>query len=170
MTDAAIPQRSAWQQVLALVGFLLLSLMVEGLVSQVAQPGIAGGWYQSLAKPGWAPPDAWFPYVWTALYVLMGLASFLAWRAAPRGAFGWPFACFLVQLAINAGWPFLFFGAGQLVAALLVIVGLLLAIVATVLAFRPLSGWAALLLLPYLAWTGYATAVTYAILRLNLGA
>lgn len=166
--SAATAAPSPARQAGALLFFLLLSLMVEGSVSLVAQPGIAGPWYQALAKPGWAPPDAAFAYVWTALYVLMGLAAFAAWRAAPRGAFGWPFACFLVQLAINALWPWLFFGLGALVASAIVIVGLLLAVVATVLAFRPLSGWAAVLLLPYLAWTAYATAVTFAILRLNV--
>lgn len=164
---AAAPTRSGLQQAAMLALFLVLSLMVEGIVSLVARPGLASAGYQELAKPGWTPPPGVFPYVWTVLYVLMGLAAWLAWRNAPAGRFAGPLACFLVQLAINGAWPYVFFGQLELVAALVLIAALLLAILATVLAFRPLSGWAAVLLLPYLAWTGYATAVTYAMVRLN---
>jgi tryptophan-rich sensory protein len=174
MTPAVRPYgrvqpRSALHQLAALALFLVLSLMVEGIVSLVAQPGLADPAYAGLAKPDWTPPAAVFPWVWTALYLLIGLAAWLAWRRAPAGCFGWPFAAFAVQLAINGAWPWVFFGQVELLAALVLIGALILAIVANLLAFRPYSGWAALALLPYLAWTGYAAAVTFEIWRLNGG-
>jgi tryptophan-rich sensory protein len=172
MSAASLPYgrvqpRSALHQLTALALFLVLSLMVEGIVSLVAQPGLGDPAYAALAKPDWTPPPALFPWVWTALYLLIGLAAWLAWRRAPAGRFGWPFAAFVVQLAINGAWPWVFFGQGALLAAVILIAALILAILANILAFRPYSGWAAAALLPYLAWTGYAAAVTWQIWRLN---
>lgn len=154
-------------QAAVLLLFLVVCLAVWFLAASVTQPAIEP-WYRELAKPAWTPPDAAFPIVWGLLYVLMAVAAWQAWRSMPWAA-GPALACFFVQLALNAAWSFVFFGEGDLVAGFLVLVALLLAILATVVAFAQRSSAAAWLMLPYLAWVGYAAALNGAIVLLNVG-
>ena len=124
----------------------------------------AAPFYTSLARPGWAPPPDVFGPVWTVLYTLMGIAAWLAWkRGAPRGVL----VLYVVQLVLNALWSVLFFGRHQGALAFVDIILLLLLILATLAGFwrvRPLAG---VLLLPYLAWVGFATALTWSVWHLN---
>jgi len=126
-----------------------------------------GSWYADLAKPAWNPPNAWFGPVWTALYLMMGVAAWLVWRRKGWRGARVALSLFLVQLVCNALWSWLFFGLHAPLAALVDIVVLWLAILATALAFVRHSRPAALLLLPYLAWVGFATALNFALWRLN---
>lgn len=126
-----------------------------------------GEWYASLQKPSWNPPGWIFGPVWTALYTMMAAAAWMVWR---RG--GWekqrkPLLVFLVQLALNTLWTPLFFGLHQPGLAFAEIVLLWLAIVATIVVFRPVSGAAMLLLVPYLAWVSFAAALNFTLWRLN---
>jgi translocator protein len=125
--------------------------------------------YRELTRPGWAPPAWLFGPVWTALYLMMAVAAWLVWRE--RGARGAKaaLALFLVQLALNALWSWLFFAWRQGLWSFVDIVALLALVVATVTAFwriRPLAG---ALLLPYLAWVSFAAALNFATWRLNPG-
>lgn len=125
-------------------------------------------WYQTLDKPAWTPPGWAFPVVWTTLYLLMGTAAWLVWRESNRDKpTRGPLGVFLVQLALNAAWTPIFFGAHRIFPALVVIVALWLAILATILAFRKTSTTASWLLAPYLAWVSLATVLNYEIWRLN---
>ncbi len=129
----------------------------------------AGGFYLGLARPAWAPPAWLFAPAWTLLYLLMAVAAWLVWKE--RGWRGAPAALslFLAQLAANALWTWLFFAWRLGAAALVEIVLLLALIVLTLGAFgrvRALAGW---LLVPYLLWVGYATALTWAVWRANPG-
>jgi tryptophan-rich sensory protein len=134
-------------------------------------PGAASppdAWYETLAKPDWTPPGWVFPVVWTTLYVLMGTAAFLVWRKGrERGGSKGPLSVFLIQLALNAAWTPTFFGAREVLAALVILVALWLAIVATLLAFRRVSPAGAWLLAPYLAWVSVAAVLNFQIWRLN---
>lgn len=123
-----------------------------------------GAWYDGLRKPSWNPPKWVFGPAWTLLYILMSIAGWLVWREVGLGA---PIAVFGLQLALNFLWSALFFGAKRPDLALYEVVLLWLSILACILLFAPVSGWAALLLLPYLAWTGFAGFLNLAILRLN---
>lgn len=127
----------------------------------------AGSFYQALVRPPWAPPGWLFAPVWSVLYLMMGVAAWLVWRARGWRGAGAALGLFLVQLAANALWTWLFFvwhwGAG----AMAEIVLLWLMIAATLLAFwrvRPLAG---VLLLPYLGWVSFATALTFAVWQRN---
>ena len=118
-------------------------------------------------RPEWAPPPQWFGPVWTLLYALIGIAAWLVWRVGGFRAAASALALFLVQLAVNALWSWLFFGwhLGALAFADIVLLWLL--ILATLIAFwriRPLAG---VLLVPYLLWVSFATALNYATWRLN---
>ena len=150
-----------------LVG-LALWVLVAMAAGMVGSRFVPGEWYAALAKPAWTPPDAVFAPVWTALFVLMGVAAWMVWRAQGfLGAAG-PLALFIVQLCLNTLWSYLFFGLRQPMLAFVEIVILWLAVLATTIAFwrvRPVAGG---LLLPYLCWVGFASALNLQLWRLNV--
>jgi benzodiazapine receptor len=124
--------------------------------------------YHQLTLPAWAPPAWLFGPVWTLLYLLMGIAAWLVWRERGLAAGGVAITLFLIQLAANALWSWLFF-AWQLGAlAFVEIVVLWLLIATTIVAFWRVRSIAGALLLPYLAWVTFATALAYTIWRNNL--
>jgi benzodiazapine receptor len=151
------------RQGLVLLGFIALCLAAGALGAAVTAPAIPT-WYAALAKPSFNPPNWIFAPVWTTLYVLMAIAAWLVWR---RGNARTPLALFVLQLVLNSAWSLLFFGLHRVDLALIDIVLLLAAIVATALSFRPRSAVAALLLMPYLAWVSFATVLNFAIWRIN---
>jgi benzodiazapine receptor len=150
-----------------LIGLASWSLLVfaTAAVGAFASRG-AEDFYQRLQLPTWAPPASVFGPVWTVLYVLMALAAWLVWRTGTDGRTR-ALSLFVVQLALNALWSWLFFSFHLGGLALADIVLLWVLIVATVVAFwniRPLSG---LLLLPYLLWVSFATVLNLVLWRLN---
>ena len=150
-------------QVLALVGWLLLSLAA-------ASPGglfMPGEWYAALQKPSWNPPDWIFGPIWTVLYTLMAVAAWLVWRRGGFAAQRRPLGLFLAQLTLNAAWTPLFFGLHRPDFAFVEIVFLWLGIAATILAFGPANRVAAWLLAPYLAWVSFALVLNLTLWRLN---
>ncbi|MCB5174380.1 tryptophan-rich sensory protein [Microvirga sp. SM9] len=142
-------------------------VMVSVAGSLVTTPSIPT-WYAALEKPWFTPPNWLFAPVWTTLY---GMMAYAIWRilSLPREQPGRRAAvtAFFVQLALNSLWSFAFFGARSPVAGLIVIAALIVAILATIRAFWPLDRVAAWLLVPYLAWVAYATALNGAIWYLN---
>jgi tryptophan-rich sensory protein len=133
----------------------------------VAGSGPDNPWFNALAKPPIYPPPAAFGIVWSILYVLMGfaLAMVIAARGAPgRGV---AIAAFVVQLALNLAWSPLFFAMHQLHAALYLLVALDVAVLLTVALFWRVRPLAMALLLPYLAWILFATALNWEFVRLN---
>jgi len=150
---------------IALIVWLVVSLAAGGVGALATRN--AREFYASLAKPAWAPPGWLFCPVWTVLYVLMGVAAWLVWRSAGWSGASVALSLFLVQLVCNAAWSWIFFAWRSGALAFADIVLLLVLIVATMLAFARVHGLAALLLLPYLAWVVFATALTFAIWRGN---
>jgi translocator protein len=122
-------------------------------------------WYQTRAKPDFAPPDWVFGPVWTALYIMIAVAGWLVWRRT--GARGHAQSLFAAQLALNLAWSVLFFGMTWVGVALFEIVILWIAIAATTHAFWSINRTAALLFLPYLLWVGYAAVLNGAIWVMN---
>ena len=163
---ASTPNASPLASVAVLVAFVAIVLIAGWIGSLATAPNIPT-WYAGLAKPAFNPPNAVFPVVWTILYVMMAVAAWLVWRAPAGESRRLALAAWFVQLALNVLWSFAFFGAQSPLAGLIVIVVLLAAIVVTILAFRRVSGWAALLLAPYLAWVAFATVLNASILSLN---
>jgi tryptophan-rich sensory protein len=123
-------------------------------------------WYAAVSKPLWAPPSGVFGPVWSALYLTMGIAAWLVWRKA---GFSGAIVLFAVQLLLNAAWSGIFFGLRRFDVAFVEIVALWAAILVTAIAFWRHDARAGLLLLPYLAWVSYASALNFAIWRMNLG-
>ena len=159
--------RSGWGRDL---GFGVLAIVAVGPTSVVGQlatyPNLP--WHAALIKPSFNPPNWIFGPVWMTLYVLM---AFAVWRilrlpeasAARRLAL----TLFFIQLALNAAWPWVFFGANNPLLGVINIIPQFLIILATVVAFHRLDRLAGWCLMPLSAWVGFASVLNIAIWRLN---
>lgn len=157
------PPRGQW---LALLGFFVVVAAVAAL--GVWASGDAKEFYATLVKPVWAPPAGVFGPVWSVLYVLMALAGWLVWRA--KGSVeqaGAPLLLFAGQLALNGLWSWLFFRWHLGALALIEICVLWLVLLATLVRFWWVHQVAAVLMVPYLLWVSFATALTAATWRMN---
>ncbi len=154
------------RQVLGFLGWLLL-VFVAAALGGLASAN-APDFYAQLVQPDWAPPAWLFGPVWTTLYVMMAVSAFLVWRRHGFEGARVALVLFLFQLALNALWTPLFFLWQQGAMAFVEIVLLWLFIVATIVAFWQLGRkLAALLLVPYLLWVSFATALTWALWQGN---
>jgi tryptophan-rich sensory protein len=151
----------------ALVVAVLLPLGV-GALGALATSASVRTWYPTLVRPSFAPPSWVFGPTWTALYIMMGVASWLVWREGlARPDVRSALALYGVQLVFNLAWSWLFFGLRQPLVALVDIVVLLALVALTARRFAPVSRTAAGLMLPYLAWVAFATALNGAFWWLN---
>ncbi len=148
------------------LGFIAWLAVVFAAASIGAIASIdAATFYSQLEKPSWAPPASVFGPVWSTLYALMGVSVWLVWRRpdVTRRAL-WLFAG---QLAANALWSWLFFAWNQGALAFIDVLALLILIAATIVSFWRLNRLAAVLLVPYVLWVGFASALTWAVWRAN---
>ena len=124
-------------------------------------------WYEGLEKPVFNPPEWLFPVVWTPLYALMAISGWSAWRSEDspeRGRALWVWA---LQLAANAGWTQLFFGARKpklALADVALLEALIAGYIASTAEFGGLAAWC---FVPYAGWVGFATVLNAEIVRLN---
>jgi tryptophan-rich sensory protein len=146
----------------SLVAWLVITF-AAALVGSRFRPG---DWYASLAKPDWTPPGALFAPVWTALYTAMAIAAWLVWRRGGRSRTP-ALTLYVVQLALNALWSYLFFGLHRPGLALLDIGLLWAAILPVMVLFWRIRAAAGALILPYLLWVSFAACLNFAIWRLN---
>ena len=148
---------------------LLLSLGVTALAAAAGAVASAGArdFYGVLAKPPWAPSPGVFGPVWTVLYLLMAVAAWLVWRRGGPTAAKVPLALYLLQLALNALWTWLFFRRRLGGWALLEILVLWLVLLLTIIRFWRVRALAGALLLPYWAWVTFAAALTAATWQRN---
>ncbi len=152
-------------QILGLAGWLVATFAVSAvgaLASIQARP-----FYGALAQPAWAPPPWLFGPVWTALYAMMAIAAWLVWRSGGWRSNRTALWLYSGQLVLNGLWSWLFFAWSRGALAFADILVLWVLIVATLVSFwrvRPLAG---ALLVPYLLWVTFATALNYSLLQLN---
>jgi len=151
---------------IALAGFVGATLFVY-VVSGLVTASSVGGWYQTLNRPPFNPPDWIFAPVWSALYLTIAAAGWLAWRRARNHQRRRVVTAWGLQLTLNFLWSLLFFGLHWVGIALVDIVLLWAAIIWTIVVFWPVQRMAALLLIPYAAWVGFAIALNAAIWMLN---
>lgn len=154
------------RDIAGLAVFVALNAAVSALGGW-ATAGSVGTWYVTLEKPSFNPPDWVFAPVWSALYLMIAIAGWRAWRRAAGAQRSLAFSAYAVQLALNLSWSFVFFGAQRIGAALAVIVALLAAILANAFLFWRIERAAGALLLPYAAWVSFATLLNAALWRLN---
>ena len=153
------------EQIIGLVAWLAISFIAAGIGSAASIQ--ARPFYAQLVRPEWAPPANVFGPVWTILYALMGISAWLIWRVDGFRAARTALTVFLVQLAVNALWSWLFFGWRLGALALADIVLLWALIVATVVLFWRIKPLAGALLIPYLLWVSFASALSYSVWQLN---
>jgi translocator protein len=163
----ASPTLSTSSQAIGLVFWLLLAFGAAA-VGALASAS-ASEFYRDLARPSWAPPGWLFGPVWSVLYALMGAAAWLVWRVRGFGGARSALLVFVVQLAANALWTWLFFAWRQGGLAFAEILLLLALIFATIVLFWRVNRLAAVLLFPYLLWVSFASALTLSTWRLNPG-
>ncbi len=150
------------------------------LIIAIIVPELAGGlgtlftfsaiptWYVTLVKPALNPPSWIFGPVWTALYLLMGIAAFFVWnKGSNRKDVQKALGVFLFQIVLNAVWSIIFFGLHSPFWAFVDIIAMWLAIVCTMILFYKISKPGMWLLVPYILWVSFAAYLNYSILVLN---
>jgi len=131
-------------------------------------PAISG-WYVTLQKPFFNPPNWIFAPVWTFLFFLMGVSLYLVLKKdlkekeVRKGLI-----IFTIQFALNIGWSFLFFGLRNPFYAFFEIIILWIAILLTILQFRKIEKVSSYLLLPYLIWVTFAAILNFSVWQLNI--
>lgn len=153
------------QQLKGLLAWFAITFAAAG-IGAMASVG-AAEFYAQLRLPSWAPPGSVFGPVWSTLYVLMAFAAWTVWRVRGTSTAPRTLALFVVQLAVNALWSWLFFGWRMGGAAFAGALLLFVLVAATTVAFwrvRPLAG---MLMLPYLAWVGFACVLAYSAWSMN---
>jgi tryptophan-rich sensory protein len=154
------------RNLIALVAAFAICFAASAIGGLLTEPNLP--WYDTLAQPGFAPPNSVFPVVWTILYAMMAVAVWRFWCAEGRDEdrkLG--LIAFAIQLVLNVAWSFAFFWLRSPASGLVVILLLLLAITVTIVLFDRSSRSAALLLVPYLLWVCFATALNFAFWFLN---
>ncbi len=151
---------------LRLAAAFALCFAVAALGGLATAPKIAT-WYAALNKPSFTPPNYVFPIAWNILYALMTISLWRLWQAGESEMRNRAITLFLLQLAVNLAWSWIFFGAESIRGGLAVILALDALVIWTIYAAWQTDRIAAALLLPYLLWIGYATALNAGIVRLN---
>lgn len=150
--------------------FSILICQVVGVIGSIFTSSSISTWYPKLVKPAFTPPSWVFAPVWITLYFLMGLSLFLLmvkWKENGRVKITLYF--FAAQLFLNGAWSYLFFGLRNPLYGLIGIILLWVMILLTIITAFNISRFAAMMLIPYLAWVTIATLLNFYIWRLNIG-
>ena len=146
----------------------LIACQAAGAVGSIFTTSAIPTWYAGLEKPFFTPPNWLFAPAWITLYILMAIAAFIIWRKGfAKEGVRCALIVFLVQLVLNALWSVVFFGLQSPLWGIVVIVALWIAILITIIKFFRLSVTAGALMLPYILWVSFASALNIAIFMLN---
>ena len=149
-----------------LVVCIAIPLLVGGLSAFLTMDGMAD--FAAIEKPPLSPPGILFPIVWTVLYVLMGVASYLVLTSdARQDDIDHAITLYAIQLVLNFFWSIIFFRLEWYLVAFIWLVLLWIAILYTLLLFRKISKTAGWLLVPYLLWVTFAGYLNLSIYLLN---
>lgn len=147
---------------IAAIGVSFAAAAIGSIFTVSAIPG----WYATLTKPSFNPPNWLFGPAWTILYFLMGVALYLVWVASKENK-KTVYIFFFAQLVLNALWSIIFFGGHYLGFAFFEIIVLWLVILGTGIAFYRISRLASYLLIPYLIWVSFALILNFSLWKLN---
>jgi benzodiazapine receptor len=154
-------------QITALVISLFISFIVASLGGLASVS--AGDFYAELARPSWAPPAWLFGPVWTLLYIIMAVASWLVWGSDVFNEAKVALSFYLLQLVFNTLWSWLFFYLHMGLWAFVDIIFLWVCLVIVIFLFLKISVVAGVLMFPYLLWVSFAAMLNYSIWKLNPG-
>ncbi len=150
----------------SLLGFIVMCELAGAIGAVFTVPAI-NGWYTSLNKPPFTPPNWAFGPVWLALYLLLGTSAYLALSPKKVASRRVAYAAFFVQLMLNVLWSVVFFGFRSPLYGMAVIVVLMISILAMAFVFYRIRRTSVYLLVPYAVWVAVATLLNYYILVLN---
>ncbi|QJD93304.1 tryptophan-rich sensory protein [Duganella dendranthematis] len=162
-TQTAAPHRPL--QLPALAGWLILTFIFAAIGAYASAQ--AADFYLQLDRPAWAPPAWLFGPAWSALYLLMAISAWHVQRTATNASARPALTLYVVQLAANALWTWLFFGWHLGAWAFAEILLLWVLIAAIIVAFWRRDRVAGLLLVPYIGWVSFATCLCYSIWQRN---
>jgi len=145
---------------------IVLTLAIGGISGIFTTAGVEG-WYNTINKPSFNPPNWIFGPVWTVLYIMMGISLSYIVKAAPSRERTIAISVFMFQLALNFFWSLIFFKFERPDLALVDIIALLVSIAATIFLFHRIHKTAAYLLIPYICWVSFATVLNLSIYLLN---
>lgn len=151
------------------IATVIMTCLAVGYISSIVTRENIPTWYALINKPFFTPPNWVFAPVWTLLYIMMGFAAGSVWNKidTDEANVKKAFLFFLIQLALNALWSYLFFGLHNPMLASFEIILLWLMIYETYVQFKKIDKISGYLLLPYLAWVSFATLLTFSIWYLN---
>ncbi len=143
-----------------------IPLLVGGLSALLTRNSMED--FESIQKPPLSPPAIAFPVVWTILFVLMGIASYLVFTSRADGEMkANALKLYGVQLFFNFFWSIIFFGLKSYNFAFVWLLALLILIISTAVAFYRINKTSAYLLIPYILWVTFAGYLNLAIALLN---
>lgn len=152
-----------WKQLLACIA---IPIAVGGVSAWLSRGGMQE--FASLNQPPLSPPGWLFPVVWTILFILMGVASYMVLQSGrPKQAIHKALGLYGIQLAVNFFWSIIFFGLSQYLFAFIWLVFLLVLILLTAVGFYRLSPPAGYLMIPYILWVVFAGYLNFSIYLLN---
>lgn len=143
---------------------ILIALAVGGLSGFISMGSMDT--YENLQRPALSPPSWVFPVVWTILFILMGIASYIVYMSN-SDIKGKALKVYAIQLAVNFIWPLIFFNGQKYFLAFVWLLFLIVLIVETILLFKEVNKKAAILLIPYFLWTIFAGYLNISIYLLN---
>lgn len=144
--------------------FSILICQLAGVIGSFFTTSAIDGWYKNLAKPSFSPPNWLFGPAWIFLYLLMGISLYLILNTKKNKSALW---LFFIQLVLNSAWSVIFFGLKSPFYAFIELGILIIAIALTIWQFWKINSKAAMLLLPYIAWSTFALILNYSIWQLN---
>lgn len=143
-----------------------IPLAVGGLSAWVTRGAMEE--FQTLNQPPLSPPGWMFPVVWTVLFILMGIASYLVVRSrGSERAIQRTLIFYGIQLAMNFFWSILFFNLGMYLVSFFWLVLLWCFILLTTMQFAALDRRTFWLMLPYLLWVTFAGYLNLGVYFLN---
>jgi tryptophan-rich sensory protein len=148
------------------VVIITLCVVAISLIGQQATNS-QGAWFTSLTKPSWNPPNWLFAPVWTTIYLLLIISASIIWHRAKVYERGPLMRLYAINAVFNLAWSFCFFQAESTALGLADIILVWVTVLMLVIKTWPVSRAASLMLMPYLLWVTFATALNYSIMRLN---
>jgi len=145
---------------------LILPLSIGAFAGMFTSEAIPG-WYATLNRPSFNPPNWLFGPVWTTLYLLMGISLYLIWKEKKSKERNFAMLIFLIQLALNFAWSYIFFYFNKIGFAFAEIILLWLSIVLMIIRFYKIKPITAYINIPYLLWVSFASMLNLSYYLLN---
>ena len=145
---------------------VVATVLTATIGSMLTSRGMA--WYATIARPAWTPPGSVIGMVWTGIFILTAIAATISYnRLAQDDIRTWIVLLFIVNAVLNIGWSWVFFNLHTFNGAIVEMLALEGTVLALIYLLLPREPLAALLLVPYALWVGFATYLTVTIADLN---